>query len=302
MYRGRKIGRNDPCPCGSGKKYKRCCGAPVSSQTTIKQEADYFKMNKEIAYKGKIGRQRNSFCLDYMIKKKVNFSIIKSGLEKRTQYEGKTITCYKGCSFCCLLYIEASLQECELIVHYLYQHDDILSGFLARYPSWREEIRKNGDLYKQCGRFWNRDTEDLKKEEALEVLNEAKEENERYQLQNLPCPFLVDNLCSIYIVRPYVCAAYVATSSPQWCNQAKRNKPELRQLILPEILYDRSFYYRELERPVITCMPIAIYEILKGGVSYFSMGGVPGLESLDMEFLTDPEVRPIMRRYGIGSS
>jgi curved DNA-binding protein CbpA len=22
-----KVGRNDPCPCGSGKKYKRCCGA-----------------------------------------------------------------------------------------------------------------------------------------------------------------------------------------------------------------------------------------------------------------------------------
>ncbi|HEX6804518.1 MAG TPA: preprotein translocase subunit SecA [Terriglobales bacterium] len=24
---GAKIGRNDPCPCGSGKKYKKCCGA-----------------------------------------------------------------------------------------------------------------------------------------------------------------------------------------------------------------------------------------------------------------------------------
>ncbi|MCM1340016.1 MAG: SEC-C metal-binding domain-containing protein [Muribaculaceae bacterium] len=24
-----KIGRNDPCPCGSGKKYKKCCGAAV---------------------------------------------------------------------------------------------------------------------------------------------------------------------------------------------------------------------------------------------------------------------------------
>jgi uncharacterized protein len=22
----RTIGRNDPCPCGSGKKYKHCCG------------------------------------------------------------------------------------------------------------------------------------------------------------------------------------------------------------------------------------------------------------------------------------
>ncbi|KPK34606.1 MAG: hypothetical protein AMK70_07030 [Nitrospira bacterium SG8_35_1] len=23
---GDKVGRNDPCPCGSGKKYKKCCG------------------------------------------------------------------------------------------------------------------------------------------------------------------------------------------------------------------------------------------------------------------------------------
>ena len=22
---GEKVGRNDPCPCGSGKKYKKCC-------------------------------------------------------------------------------------------------------------------------------------------------------------------------------------------------------------------------------------------------------------------------------------
>jgi preprotein translocase subunit SecA len=21
-----KVGRNNPCPCGSGKKYKKCCG------------------------------------------------------------------------------------------------------------------------------------------------------------------------------------------------------------------------------------------------------------------------------------
>ena len=24
---GAKVGRNAPCPCGSGKKYKKCCGA-----------------------------------------------------------------------------------------------------------------------------------------------------------------------------------------------------------------------------------------------------------------------------------
>lgn len=27
VHEGPKIGRNDPCPCGSGKKYKKCCGA-----------------------------------------------------------------------------------------------------------------------------------------------------------------------------------------------------------------------------------------------------------------------------------
>ncbi len=27
IVKDKKIGRNDPCPCNSGKKYKKCCGA-----------------------------------------------------------------------------------------------------------------------------------------------------------------------------------------------------------------------------------------------------------------------------------
>jgi SWIM/SEC-C metal-binding protein len=26
VHADKKTGRNDPCPCGSGKKYKKCCG------------------------------------------------------------------------------------------------------------------------------------------------------------------------------------------------------------------------------------------------------------------------------------
>ena len=26
IHAPRKVGRNEPCPCGSGKKYKKCCG------------------------------------------------------------------------------------------------------------------------------------------------------------------------------------------------------------------------------------------------------------------------------------
>ena len=27
-----KVGRNDPCPCGSGKKYKKCCGLNAAEE------------------------------------------------------------------------------------------------------------------------------------------------------------------------------------------------------------------------------------------------------------------------------
>ena len=26
VHKNKKPGRNDPCPCGSGLKYKKCCG------------------------------------------------------------------------------------------------------------------------------------------------------------------------------------------------------------------------------------------------------------------------------------
>ncbi len=32
--RSKKVGRNDPCPCGSGKKYKKCCLGKNQSHST----------------------------------------------------------------------------------------------------------------------------------------------------------------------------------------------------------------------------------------------------------------------------
>jgi hypothetical protein len=36
-----KVGRNERCPCGSGKKYKRCHGSSVSSDRTLTAQLDY---------------------------------------------------------------------------------------------------------------------------------------------------------------------------------------------------------------------------------------------------------------------
>lgn len=39
----KKVGRNDPCPCGSGKKYKNCCAGKESKKTYTPEGKRKFK-------------------------------------------------------------------------------------------------------------------------------------------------------------------------------------------------------------------------------------------------------------------
>jgi tetratricopeptide (TPR) repeat protein len=45
-----KIYRNDPCPCGSGKKYKRCCGAGEAVPITTIIEGEMDELQKQILH------------------------------------------------------------------------------------------------------------------------------------------------------------------------------------------------------------------------------------------------------------
>ena len=42
MRESAKIRRNDPCPCGSGKKFKSCCNTP------LKYKLDTIRTSKEV--------------------------------------------------------------------------------------------------------------------------------------------------------------------------------------------------------------------------------------------------------------
>jgi hypothetical protein len=78
---------------------------------------DSLKLNKDIAYKGNIGKQREEFCISYIRHKQVLLNRIQREILKQIKGSGEKVTCQKGCSFCCLLYIEANVQECEAIVY-----------------------------------------------------------------------------------------------------------------------------------------------------------------------------------------
>ena len=42
-----KIGRNQPCPCESGKKYKRCCGSATSSPMERPRDDEVLEITEE---------------------------------------------------------------------------------------------------------------------------------------------------------------------------------------------------------------------------------------------------------------
>ena len=45
-----KTGRNDPCGCGSGKKYKDCCGAPEGEVSTMRvKDVNVFELTHGLA-------------------------------------------------------------------------------------------------------------------------------------------------------------------------------------------------------------------------------------------------------------
>ena len=54
IQRANKTGRNEPCGCGSGKKFKKCCGAPVTTPLTLRDMMKCFYLLLEGAKQGNL--------------------------------------------------------------------------------------------------------------------------------------------------------------------------------------------------------------------------------------------------------
>lgn len=285
-----KVGRNDPCPCGSGKKYKKCCGASSSPVPVVQTNTrDYIALNRAVAYAGKIGKMREDFCVHFIGIKKEIIKFIEKDLSDKVSARGETITCHKGCSYCCSQFIGVPLEEVEAIVYYLYNHETIFNSFIKSYPTWRVKVRENQAVFDKIFETFNALFSSGRTETNLQAYDEA---SKSYLNLNIPCPFLDNDTCSIYEVRPYACASVVAVTPGEWCSPANDNICEVR---MSNIVPKHVPYFRETSRMVLLPMPLGVYEILVGGFLWLS--DLPGLKGLDNEVMTDPEVRPILTRY-----
>jgi hypothetical protein len=238
------------------------------------------------AYKGRTGRQRKAFCEEFIRQKQGSFNRIQSEIFKQVEAKGEKVSCHKSCSACCVLYIEANIQECEAIVYFLYERPDVLSGFLERYDYWRYRMRQSGDPFRGCERILHEQRDDeLTSSDRNTLLDTLR----LYHEINMQCPFLGDGICTIYEVRPYVCANHYVTTPSEWCkavnwcNPAFPDRPMIYMTTIDE-MDDLSFYYQNLSRPEIGFVPTTVYSILTGGIGFISkITGIPDMVSNDSE-------------------
>ena len=266
--------RNDSCPCGSGKKYKKCCEL-TAGQARV---PDYFAANRAAAYQGAIGQQRAAFCNDYIAFKTAKIREIDNALEQEIAATKVPFSCTRGCAHCCSQFIGASLQECECIVYYLYQHDKELNHFIHAFEDWRDRILK----IEHCFRKINNLSEKIYRGRATDADRKLFDEETRvYSSQNNPCPFLVDGACSIYEVRPYVCANYFSQSPPEWCQASHPNAREaIHMKIGLRLGNDMPYFALPPGSLIVSSMPFLVRRILEEGYDGLaSITGVAGLKS-----------------------
>jgi len=280
MDRPGKVGRNDPCPCGSGKKYKRCCGF-VESRIHFGKAVDSIDFTRRISYLGDIGAKREAFCRRYLEHKKQMLELISKAQIQKAKDVGKIVSCHKGCAICCDELILGSLQEGEVIAYYLYQHDSALNSFLEAFPGWLSEVSKHEDILTRMGNAHSKVSDGQMNFERMESIIGG--ESVSYWKLHIHCPFLVNNQCSIYEVRPWACAALFSTELCTLSGEGKHYWLKIRHPL------DLPFWDGRLEVTYTGIMPMMVYEILTGSFQFLSQ--LPGLGKLTGEFYKDPAVK-----------
>ena len=245
------------------------------------------EVNRRIAYKSATGRRREAFCQAYTEEKKTNLQNMHESLSREVTSGGKTISCAKGCSHCCKLFVVASLQECEAIVYHLYHHEAALKVFLRNFPRWNERILRIERSFRNMNELHSRITAGQASEGEIKQFDA---ECDTYALQDIPCPFLLDNACAIYETRPYVCARVIAVTPSDWCRAGHPRQAEAL-LFKAQVQFEKDMpYFIPLASDcVFSSMPFMVYRLLREG--YDALETVPGLEKIKNTVFSDPEVQ-----------
>lgn len=227
----------------------------------VKQIPLRIRRTEDREKKGSHGSWRNGFCSRYngLLKKTRQDAF--DALETSLSGEGKTISCQAGCTYCCYHYVAVSFAQGIVIVDYLYKRKELLKQFLDNYEEWRtdgEAIAGEIDRIRIDALSSSKPTQ--------QIMVETRPLSNRYLESNIRCPFLVDDKCSIYEVRPLACSGHHSVSPPEYCAPASQQKPDIRNSVpnnenLVEIIRlagSQAMLYE-------LTLPVMVYRILTEG-------------------------------------
>lgn len=128
---------------------------------------------------------------------------------------GGKISCFKGCSRCCSRIVVASRVEALALIDYIYAFTDFDRD---------ETNRRVGEHAALLRGF-------------LDDRSGGDDENAVWFEKNIPCPFLRDEICSVYEGRPLSCRLYHSLDDPERCARPVRDVAELPLLTDAEKLF-----------------------------------------------------------------
>jgi|WetSurMetagenome_2_1015567.scaffolds.fasta_scaffold00051_14 Fe-S-cluster containining protein len=129
--------------------------------------------------------------------------IVNLAIRKAVQSEG-SITCHSGCGACCRQMVPVSIPEAFYLWHETISVGIGTTPLIDRFSSCRRVLEQNG--------LWKK----------LEHCSNGKEQVEaaaEYWSLSIPCPYLVNESCSIYPSRPCACREYNVLSAPSLCTK-----------------------------------------------------------------------------------
>ena len=218
---------------------------------------------QEKEHAGPCGAWRRDFCAKYrelLARARDNsYHALADTLASR----GEKITCRKGCTHCCHHYVAAPLAHGIVIVDYLYGRKELLKGFIQNYETWRHRGHAlSNSIDSTRTRAFSSSLP------IRDIITVTRPLSMRYLEMGIPCPFLVNDSCVIYPVRPMPCAGQYSVSPPDWCAPGSREQAVIHQLVpddedLLEILRLAGPHLMTHE----VTLPILIYRLLTEGVS-----------------------------------
>ncbi len=211
--------------------------------------------------KAAFGRWRKGYCTEYVRLLKRTRSSARRRFDHELAEHGETITCRERCTHCCHHYLTVSLAQGIVIVDYLYRNRDIMRRFLGNYEQWAQrasELAAEIDGVR---------TQALASAVPIEqIIIQTRPLAERYFGAAIPCPFLVEDRCSIYSVRPTACSSHVAVSEPARCAADAVEKPDIRKVSLSD---DELINLSRLADPRLMLfeltLPVMIFRLLTEG-------------------------------------